>query len=273
MDWNRGDRCGAGGAAARRRVWRGPGLLAAAMLPVLSVAAAADETYVRVGAGIDRTSGARFTDADCATNGLYGCGEGTDGAPYSSVGDFGDVAGVEFGVGRRVAPALRVEGVVHFRPRATYEGRANFLAPDRRQSVSAGLSAFSGLAVAYVDLPGLGPLRPFAGAGAGASRIALDEMTMTFPRTMTLVPAGRRTSLAWTAAAGVAVPVGGAATLDVAWRYLAAGRVVTGEGTGRVLLHDGSIHHLDGRPNEFTLGETQTRLAGHGLQLSLRYGF
>ena len=269
MDWKCSDRCG---AAARRRVWRGAGLLAA-MLPVLSVAAAADETYVRVGAGIDRTSGARFTDADCATNGLYGCGEGTDGAPHSSVGDFGDVAGVEFGVGRRVAPALRVEGVVHFRPSATYEGRTNFLAPERRQSVSAGLSAFSGLAVAYVDLPELGPFRPFAGAGAGASRIALDEMTMTFPRTMTLVPAGRRTSLAWTAAAGVAVPFGGAATLDVAWRYLASGRVVTGEGTGRVLLHDGSIHYLDGRPNEFTLGETQTRLAGHGLQLSLRYGF
>ncbi len=272
MDWKRGDRCGAEG-----RRWSGAALLAA-MLPVLSVAAAADETYVRVGAGIERTSGARFTDVDCATNGLYGCGEGTDGAPYSSVGDFGDVAGVEFGVGRRVAPALRVEGVVHFRPRAAYGGRANFLAPDRRQSVAAGLSAFSGLAVAYVDLtelglPELGPFRPFAGAGAGASRIALDEMTMTFPRTMTLVPAGRRTSLAWTAASGVAVPVGGAATLDVAWRYLASGRVVTGAGTGRVLLHDGSIHYRDGRPNEFPLGETQTRLAGHGLQLSLRYGF
>ena len=243
------------------------------MLPMPSVAAAADGTYVRVGAGVERSADARFTDADCATNGLYGCGEGTDGAPYSSLGDFGDVAGVEFGVGRRVAPALRVEGVVHFRPSATYGGRANFLAPDRRQSVSAGLSAVTGLAVAYVDLPGLGPLRPFVGGGAGASRIALDEMTMTFPRTMTLVPPGRRTSFARTAAAGVAVPVGGAATLDIAWRYLASGRVATGAGTGRVLLHDGGVHYRDGRPNEFPLGETHARLAGHGLQLSLRYGF
>ena len=255
-----------------RLLRRGAALLVAA-LPVLPGIAAADGTYVRVGAGVERSADARFTDADCATNGLYGCGEGTDGDPYSSVGDFGDVAGVEFGVGRRVAPALRVEGVVHFRPSATYEGRANFLAPDRRQSVSAGLSAVTGLAVAYVDLPGLGPLRPFAGGGAGASRIALDEMTMTFPRTMTLVPAGRRTSFAWTAAAGVAVPVGGAATLDLAWRYLASGRVATGAGTGRVLLHDGSVHYRDGRPNEFLLGETHARLAGHGLQLSLRYGF
>ena len=299
MDWRRGDRCGVTG---RRRTrlgavplavtvpttlwdaagsWRsrlGAALLAVAALPVLSVAAAADETYVRVSAGIDRSTGARFTDADCATHGLYGCGNGSDGAPHSTFGDFGASAGVEVGLGRRVAPALRIEGIVQFRPRATYEGRANFLASDRRQSVLAGLSALSGLAVMYADLtelglPGLGRFHPFAGGGAGISRIALDETTMTFPRTMTLVPAGRRNSFAWLAAAGIAMPIGGAATLDLAWRYLASGRVVTGAGTGRVLLHDGSIHYRDGQPNEFPLGETRTRLASHGLQLSLRYGF
>ena len=56
----------------------------------------------------------------------------------------------------------------------------------------------------------------------------------------------------------VGAGIGGAATLDLAWRYLAAGRVATGAGTGRVLLHDGSIHYRDGRPNEFPLGETRT---------------
>ena len=240
---------------------------------MLPVAADADEIYIRAGVSIDRSSGARFTDADCSTHALYGCGSGQDGAPFSAFGDFGTSVAIEIGVGRRVAPGLRIEGVLHSRPGATYEGRANFLAADRRQSVSADLSVLSGLAVAYADLPALGPFRPFAGGGAGISRIALDETTMTFPQTMTLVPAGRRNSFAWMAAAGVALPLGGAATLDVAWRYLASGRVVTGAGTGRVLFHDGSIHYRNGQPNEFRLGETQTSLESHGLQLSLRYAF
>ena len=249
-----------------------------AAFPVLSGTAVADAVYLRAGVGLDRSSDARFADVDCATHGLYGCGAGTDGAPYGTLGDFGAITGVEIGIGYRAAAGLRIEGLVQSRPRVTYAGRANFLAPDRRQSVSADLSVLSGLAAAYVDLAelgvaGLGHLRPFVGGGAGVSRIALDETTMTFPRTMTLVPAGLRTSVAWMAAAGLAMPLGGAATLDLAWRYLASGRIATGAGTGRVLYHDGSIHYRDGRPNEFRVGETHARLASHGLQLSLRYAF
>ena len=262
----------AGRTNGRRRAWVRAALLAAA-LPVLSPGVSADEIYVRAGVGIDRSGDARFTDADCSTHALYGCGDGPDGAPSSAFGDFGTSAAVEVGVGYRVAPALRIEGLLHYRPTAAYAGRANFLAADRRQSVAADLSVLSGLAAAYADLPALGPLRPFAGGGAGVSRIALDEMTMTFPRTMTLVPPGSRSSFAWMLAAGVGLPLGGDATLDVAWRYLAAGRVATGEGTGRVLYHDGSIHYRNGQPNEFHLGETRTDLASHGLHLSLRYAF
>ena len=259
------------GRHARKRVRAA--LLAGVAVLVLPVAAAADDFYMRVGAGFDRSSAARFTDADCATHALYGCGNGPDGAPLSASGDFGANGSIELGLGYRLAPALRIEGMLHSRPNGAYAGRANFLAADRRQSVAADLSVLSGLAVLYADLPALGPLRPFAGGGAGVSRMALDEQTMTFPRTMTLVPAGSRSSFAWTLAAGIGLPLGGAATLDVAWRYLAAGRVVTGAGTGRVLYHDGSIHYRNGQPNEFRLGETQTDLASHGLQLSLRYAF
>lgn len=264
----------AGGSLRPRAVL----LALATAFPVLSGVAAADGVYVRAGVGLDRSSDARFRDADCATHALYGCETRTDGAPYGALGDFGAITGVEVGIGYRAAPALRIEGLLQSRPRAAYAGRANFLAANRRQSVSADLSVLSGLAAAYADLaelglPGLGHLRPFVGGGAGVSRIALDETTMTFPRTMTLVPAGRRTSLAWMAAAGLAMPLGGPATLDLAWRYLASGRAATGAGIGRVLYHDGSVHYRDGRPNEFRLGETHARLASHGVQLSLRYAF
>ena len=90
---------------------------------------------------------------------------------------------------------------------------------------------------------------------------------------MTLALAGRRSSFAWILSAGVGMPLGSAATLDLAWRYLESGRVATGAGTGRVLFHDGVIHYRNGQTNEFPPGETWTRLASHGLQVSLRYAF
>ena len=128
-------------------------LALAAASPILAGVAAADGVYLRAGVGLDRSSDARFTDTDCATDGLYGCGAGTDGAPFGALGDFGAITGLEVGVGYRAAPALRIEGLVQSRPRAAYAGRANFLAADRRQSVSADLAVLSGLAVAYATWP------------------------------------------------------------------------------------------------------------------------
>ena len=95
----------------------------------------------RADAGLDlsRPADTHFTDADCASmvpTALYGCGVGGDGAPLRSVGDVGTVAGVELGLGYAVAPAVRLEALLTYRPRFTFDGHANFLAPDREQSVS-----------------------------------------------------------------------------------------------------------------------------------------
>ena len=90
---------------------------------------------------------------------LYGCGLGGNGAPHRSVGDFGTVAGLELGLGYAVSSAVRLEALVAYRPRFTFDGRANFLDPDRRQSASADLAALSGILAAYADLPGLGCVR------------------------------------------------------------------------------------------------------------------
>ena len=84
---------------------------------------------------------------------------GGDGAPRRSVGDVGTVAGVELGLGYAVAPAVRLEALLTYQPRFTFDGHANFLAPDREQSVSVDLSSLSGILAAYVDLPGVG-VRP-----------------------------------------------------------------------------------------------------------------
>ena len=129
------------------------------------------------------------------------------------MGDVGTVAGVELGLGYAVASAVRLEALLTYRPRFTFDGHANFLAPDREQSVSVDLSSLSGILAAYVDLPGLGvrplgPLSPFVGGGLGASSVASGETRMTFPKTRTLVPGTRRTGLTWRLMAGLGMSLG-----------------------------------------------------------------
>ena len=109
---------------------------AATLLPGLAVA---QDVYLRAGIDLSRPADTHFTDADCASlvpAALYGCGLGGDGAPLRSVGNVGTVAGVELGLGYAVAPAVRLEALLTYRPRSTFDGHANFLEPDRQQSVS-----------------------------------------------------------------------------------------------------------------------------------------
>ena len=246
---------------------------AATLLPGLAVA---QDVYLRAGIDLSRPADTHFTDADCASlvpAALYGCGLGGDGAPLRSVGNFGTVAGVELGLGYAVAPAVRLEALLTYRSRFTFDGHANFLDPDRQQSVSVDLSSLAGILAAYVDLPGLGvralgPFSPFVGGGLGAARVASGETRMTFPKTQTLVPGTRRTGLTWRLTAGLGMSWGTRATLDFAWRYTDAGVIETGAGQGRVEWLDGSRD-----PVVLDLGPTQAPLKSHGLHLSLRYAF
>lgn len=225
---------------------------------------------------LDRPARARFTDRNCASESpaaLYGCGAGLDGAPLSTLGGFGTTAGYELGVGYAAGSALRIEALVAHRPRAAFVGRANFVQTSGRQAVSADVSAISGMLAAYLDLPALGlprlgPFAPFVGGGAGVSRVAIGETRMEFPRTTTVVPAGRQVGLAWMPSAGVATALGRRVALDVAWRYTHLGAVDTGRGAGRIVWRDGRRE-----PLEIALAETTAELAGHGLVVSMRYAF
>ena len=238
--------------------------------------AAAEDLYLRAGVGLDRPTETEFRDANCEIEvpvPLYGCGSGPDGAPYRSKGEFGTVTGFEVGLGGAVMPAVRIEALVEYRPRLAFSGRANFLAPDRRQSVSVNLSVLSGMVAAYADLPqlglpGLGPFEPFVGAGVGVARIGTGETRMTFPATSTRVPGTHRTGFAWMATAGVSTPLGESTTLDLAWRYTDLGTAETGTGGGRVVWRDGSRS-----PLMLDQAASEAPLRSHGLRLSLRYMF
>lgn len=248
-------------------------LIAAATILFCKVAVAGD-LYLRGGAGLHRPTDTTFMDGDCSSTApaaLYGCGVGGDGAPHRSRGNFGTAPVLEIGLGYTVTPAIRIEAVVEHLPRLEFDGRANFLAPERRQSVAADISSLSGMIAGYVDLPGLGlptlgPFAPFVGIGAGWVRNRIGEMHMTFPRTTTIVPGASRSGFGWMLAAGVSASLSERMTLDLTWRYSDLGKVRTGQGAGRVVWRDGSRE-----PLPLDLAETRAPLRSHGLKLSLRY--
>ena len=226
--------------------------------------------------------GTTFKDVDCtraepAPQALYGCGTGRDGAPLRSVGDFGAIPVAEFGFSKTDG-AIRYEYLIEFRPRYKFEGRANFLPPNRQQSVSAKLSSISGMLAGYVDFingvsePKFGT--PFLGLGIGVAHTRIGKTAMNFPLTTTTVPGGSHTDLAWMISAGVSTALNERATLEFAWRYSDLGEVRTGQGMGSSVRRDGKRWN-DGTtgPKPLNLAQTRARLAGHGIRISLRYTF
>ena len=253
------------------------GIVAVLAAALSTGAMAAEGCYLRVGLGFDLPTETVFSDkVNCASTepaALYGCGLGGDGAPYRTVGDFSTATGFEVGIGGPVATAVRMEAIVEYRPRLDFSGQANYLAPERRQTVAVDASVLSGMVAAYADLralglPKLGPFDPFVGAGVGVARVRAGETQMMFLATTTHVPSGHRTGLAWMVTVGVATAIGESTTLEVAWRYSDLGTVETGTGGGQVVWRDGS-----GEPIPLDLAPTEARLRSHGLRLSVRYLF
>lgn len=256
-------------------------LLLAVVIGATLPAPAFPQTYVRGGALLDWSYDTRFKDGDCSSTtpaALYGCGMGNDGTPLSSHGDFGTIAGLEFGLGYAIRPSLRLEAGIQYRPDFSFDGSANFTGgvlsdPSVRQDVSAELSSLSGILAAYLDIGELllfhyAPFGPFLGVGGGLSRIEIGETRMDFPRTSTLVPGGHHVSFSWMLTAGVAVSLSPRFMLDIGWRYTDHGAIETASGEGRVVWRDGSRE-----PLQLDLVETKGHLRSHGLNVSLRYAF
>lgn len=234
------------------------------------------QPYVRAGVLLDQAKDTRFQDENCSSPGsLYGCGDGNDGAPLSTLGDFGTMIGLEIGLGYVILPALRLEAAIQYRPGFSFEGHANFgqLDLSDRRDVSTELAAWSAMLAAYLDVPIPGfallrhtPINPFIGVGGGLSLIDISETRMNFPTTSTIVPGDDNMSLSWMLSAGLAVSLG-RWTVDVAWRYTDHSTVKTGKG-GQVVWRDGSRE-----PISLVQGGTRGDLKSHGFTLSLRYAF
>ena len=126
-------------AAPRPAAARRPGRRALpreAASPRPSGAAALDGFYLRAGLILDGSQSARFKDEDCSSmspGALYGCDNGNDGAPLSSLGDFGTNAGIDLGLGYVAARALRLEAALQHHPAHRLRGSRQ-LQPNHRQT-------------------------------------------------------------------------------------------------------------------------------------------
>ena len=146
------------------------------------------EIYIRGLAGISRSFDTTFEDTDCASvspAAYFGCNSGDDGKPIGAYGDFEQSTLFEAGLGAELTDYLRVEAVLNYRPSSAFEGNANFLRAGADQPVSGDVTQMGVMAFAYLEpLAALGlvtPIKPFVGAGAGASRNEISKMTYEFP--------------------------------------------------------------------------------------------
>lgn len=232
-----------------------------------------DGMYVRTGLVLDWLGTTRFRDTDCSSispAALYGCGTGVDGTPIGSVGNFARTGGVELGVGYALESAVRLEAILRYRPNFAFQGRANFVQTATEQSVTADLSSLSGMLAIHRDFPEISYHRfmPFAGIGAGVSRVTIAEMRMIFPRTTTIVPNDQRVNAAWMLTAGLATSLTENWRIDFAWSYSDMGAVETGQAVGHVVWQDRSRG-----PLALDLGATTADLSLHSVSMSLRYAF
>ena len=130
--------------------------------------------YLRLGAGSDWPKANGFSDNNCSSlqpPALFGCGTGNNGQALGASGSFEPAAVIDAAAGYRFNSWFRAEALLSWRPELEFSGQSNFLGrAGANQPVTGSASSVAGFGVAYVDLPKVGRVRPFLGAGLGVCR-------------------------------------------------------------------------------------------------------
>lgn len=228
--------------------------------------------YGRLGLGVDWPEGRRFRDVNCASTqpaALFGCVNGDDGRRLGADGGFKTTPVLDAALGYRLKDWLRTEVLLSWRPDMDFSGQSNFLGAGADQPVNGSVASLAGFGVAYVDLPPIGKVRPFLGAGLGVAHNRVGSMIYAFPglsaTATTTTPGGSSSNLAYLLTAGISVPMGRRLDLDLAYRYADLGQLQTNAGQATVVRSSGT--------RSIAIGGTTTDLQSHGVMLSLRYAF
>ncbi|MDE0081040.1 MAG: outer membrane beta-barrel protein [Gammaproteobacteria bacterium] len=219
----------------------------------------------------------RFVDGEDAGEApLYGDGQFDTGTLGTGL-EYGLAAGYGFG-------AFRAQVELGVTGQSSYEGQSNYTSGGPVQPTEARMKARRLLLSGFYGLGAPGALHPWVGAGLGANRYHLTHYTQRFPNPddpsgrlrrgsngevpYTSLPPTTGHGFAWMLAAGLTVPLGGDALLDLGYRYTDAGRIGTAIGDIEVVRYneDGSRRLL-----LVTINPTIADLRLHSLTSTLRW--
>ena len=228
--------------------------------------------YLRLGAGVQWPETSALKDQRCSSTSppaLFGCGSGDDGRSLGAYGGFDQAPVVDAAIGYRWTSWLRTEALLHWSPQLNVSAQSNFLGAGSNQPVSASGNGLAGFGVLYVDGPSLATVRPFIGAGLGAARTSLSDVTYRFPAissdAVTVTSGGRSTSFAYLLTAGVSIPVSERLDLDLAYRWTDLGTVKTNAGSAKLVRPAGR--------SKLAIAGTEIDLQTQAAVASLRFRF
>ncbi|MCY3688924.1 MAG: porin family protein [Gammaproteobacteria bacterium] len=240
--------------------------------------------YLSVGAAVISPENVRFMDgADSSNAALYG---------NENIYDAGTI---EDGLQGRVAAGIRFNSAFRLQLEygltrdVEYSGNTNYDNSGELQPSTAILDTRQVLVAAFRDFPPweYAPdrvVRPFLGVGAGFTKFRLGNYRQRFPDPpnpdgplrrgpggeipYTALPPGSDRNFTYMLTAGIAIPVGEHAELDLSYRYADAGEIHTNIGEIEIVRYrrNGSRREIP-----VPINETSADFRTHSLSLSLRF--
>jgi opacity protein-like surface antigen len=217
--------------------------------------------YLRGMVGAAAAPETTFTDVNPAAANAFFAGVG------GVTGSDGRAALFGVGAGYKFTPMLWTDVVASAMPRLHFDGTNNTPALtllDMSTAIEAETLMFNG----YLDIEQLlkipaGRLQPYVMVGVGYAHTHLATMQGAAPRTIipTFSLSGHDdNNFSWGTGAGLAIPVGASATVDLAYEYMDLGEVRT----GTLLSAPGGSTQV---------GAIKEELQIHTLQASIRFAF
>ena len=236
-----------------------------------------DRISLAFGIGAVLPAAVRFVDGEDAGEApLYGDDKFDTGTLGAGL-EYGLAAGYGFG-------AFRAQVELGVTGQFAYEGQSNYTSGGPVQPTEARMKACRLLLSGFYGVGAPDALHPWVGAGLGANRYHLTHYNQRFPNPddpsgrlrrgpngevpYTSLPPTTGHGFAWMLAAGLTVPLGGDALLDLGYRYTDAGRIGTAVGDIEVVRYneDGSRRLL-----LVTINPTIADLRLHSLTATLRW--
>ena len=227
--------------------------LAVAASMALAASAAQAQLYGRVDVGFSSAQDAGIRDKNFATDGLI-CGDPgcNSGMELNNVGESGVLSG---GVGWRFSQNFRADLTVGYRGGYALDDSDRF-----PSSYEADIVSTSVMLGAYWDFV-TGGAAPYFGVGIGWAQNKIDDIVNRFGNTAFRLPGGTWSGMAWSLMAGVGIPLGGRATLDLYYRFIDLGEIESE--SGRITCTP--------TPCNFTYSGLSGKLRAHELMLGIRF--